>query len=302
VLRVMTYNILNGGVDRRAGSETDRLDLLARVIRDQRPDLLALQELRDFHRDGRLARFADRVGMRGRLARSWLGQPVAVLVRPPARVISARPVRRPFHHAALRLVVATDHGPLIVVGTHLRPYSGGWRRWEAGWLAAAAGGPAGGPAGRLALVLGDLNSLAPAADDGPAPAAGGPASGGGPVPAAGETPAAARDQTERVHRLAPVYRSRHLRADGVTVDTRAIATLYDAGFVDLFRRAGDGGAGLTVPTGLGGAEFSAGLRVDYILGTPAVADRTRSCQVVRDGGADLASDHYPLVAELDLSL
>ncbi|MDG4830154.1 endonuclease/exonuclease/phosphatase family protein [Solwaraspora sp. WMMD1047] len=280
----MTYNILNGGVDRRAGSETDRLDLLARVIRDQQPDLLALQELRDFHRDGRLARFAERVGMRGRLARSWLGQPVAVLVRPSARVISARPVRRPFHHAALRLVVGTDRGPLTVVGTHLRPYSGGWRRWEAGWLAAA-----GGPAGRLALLLGDLNSLAPAAGD-------------GPVPAAGETPAAARDQAERVHRLAPAYRTRHLRADGVTVDTRAIATLYDAGFVDLFRRAGDGGAGLTVPTRLGGAEFSAGLRVDYILGTPAVAERTRSCQVVRDGGADRASDHYPLVAELDLSL
>jgi endonuclease/exonuclease/phosphatase family metal-dependent hydrolase len=281
----MTYNIRNGGVDRGTGPDADRLDLLARVIRDQRPDLLALQELRDFDRDGRLARFAERVGMSGRLARSWVGQPVAVLVRPPARVISARPVRRPFHHAALRLVVETDRGPLTVVGTHLRPYSGGWRRWEAGWLAAAAGGPA----GRLALVLGDLNSLAPPAGDGPAPAA-------------GETPAAAREQAERVHRLAPQYRSRHLRADGVTVDTRAIARLYDAGFVDLFRRAGAGGVGLTVPTGLAGAEFSAGLRVDYLLGTPAVADRALGCQVVRDGGADRASDHYPLVAELDLAL
>nr|MDT0656642.1 endonuclease/exonuclease/phosphatase family protein [Micromonospora sp. DSM 115978] len=278
----MTYNIRTGGVDRRGGTVHDRRDRITRVIHDQRPDLLALQELAGFDRV-ELDRFAAGLGMRGWLAGSWRGQPVAVLVRPPTRVGAVRPVRRPFHHAALRLVVATDRGPLTVVGTHLMPYSGGWRRWEAGWLAAAAAGPA----GRLALLLGDLNSLDPAG--------GGDARGGGDAWAA-----AGGGHAERIRRLPAAYRSRHLRSDGVTVDTRAVARLYRAGFVDLFRRAGDPTAGLTVPTGLDGAEFSAGLRVDYLLGTPAVADLTRDLRVVRGGVAEDASDHYPVVADLDL--
>jgi endonuclease/exonuclease/phosphatase family metal-dependent hydrolase len=263
MLRVLTYNIKTGGRDRGGA---DRLDALIRVVAAQGPDVLALQELRDFSRTGRLDAVAGALGMRPYLAPSWFGQPVAVLVRPPARVIRAAPVRRPFHHAAQRLVVATDRGPLTLLGTHLDPYSGSRRRIEAGWLAAAAG-----RGGDLAVLLGDLNSLDPWTG-----------------------------HDERVRRLPPAYRRRHLRRDRTTVDTRAVGRLDRAGLVDLFGQVGTG-AGETAPTGRGGGTEFSGMRLDYVFATPGVARLARRCVVVRGGEAEWASDHYPVLAELDLS-
>jgi endonuclease/exonuclease/phosphatase family metal-dependent hydrolase len=269
----MTWNIRTGGRDRGG---TDRLERVVRVVTAQRPDVLGLQELRDFDRGDRLIRLADATGMRPYLARSCFGQPVAVLVRPPGRVTRVAPVRRPFHHAAQRVVVLTDAGPLTVLTAHLNPYSGVRRLIEAGWLAGAlrrASGP-------MVVLMGDLNSLDPWTD-----------------------------HAERIDRLAPAYRSRHLRRDGRTVDTRTIARLHRAGLLDLFRAATRRGAapgtpdgeGLTAPTATGGVEFS-GMRLDYILGTPPVAALTRDCRVIRGGEAEHASDHYPVVADLALPL
>ncbi|WFE39197.1 endonuclease/exonuclease/phosphatase family protein [Micromonospora sp. WMMD998] len=262
MLRVMTWNIRTGGRDRDG---TDRRDRIVSVIAAQRPDVLALQELRGLDRT--LGGLAERAGMAPYVARSWFGQPVAVLVRPPLRVLRAGRVRRPFHHAAARVEVATGAGPLTVFSTHLNPYSGGRRRMEADWLAAAVRRTG----GELALLVGDLNTLDPGVE-----------------------------HTDRLAGLAPGYRRRHLRRDGRTVDTRAVARLLDGGLVDLWPRSGgDEPGGLTVPTRHGGAEF-AGMRLDYLLATPALADRVRAVRVVRDGGADAASDHYPVLAELDL--
>ncbi|WP_406107938.1 endonuclease/exonuclease/phosphatase family protein [Micromonospora globbae] len=264
MLRVMTWNIRTGGRD---GDGTDRRDAIVEVISAERPDVLLLQELRGFGADGVLDTFADRLGMRPHLARSCLGQPVAVLVRPPLRTLAAGPLRRPFHHAAARVVLATDAGPLTVLGTHLSPYSGGWRRVEVDWLARAVRRAPDG----LALVGGDLNSLDPATD-----------------------------HTARLASLAPPYRRRHLRRDGRTVDTRAVAVLLATGLVDLWRAAGGPDEGLTVPTRHGGGEFT-GMRLDYLLGGPPLAARVRDCRVVRGGVADHASDHYPLVADVALA-
>ncbi|WP_433286494.1 endonuclease/exonuclease/phosphatase family protein [Micromonospora sp. CA-244673] len=265
MLRAMTWNIRTGGRDRDG---TDRRDRIVAVVAEQRPDLLALQELRGLDSDGGLAELAERTGLVPHLARSCFGQAVAVLVRPPLRVLRAGRVRRPFHHAAARVEVATGAGPLTVFSTHLNPFSGGRRRMEADWLAAAVRRTG----GALALLAGDLNTLEPAVD-----------------------------HTARLAGLAPLYRRRHLRRDGRTVDTRAVARLLDAGLVDLWPHTGGGEpAGLTVPTRHGGAEF-AGMRLDYLLATPALAATARAVRVVRGGDADSASDHYPVVADLALA-
>lgn len=237
------------------------------MIRANRPDLLALQELRGLDADRRrLYGLATAVGMRPYLAGSLVGQPVALLVREPWAVLSARPLPRPFHHAAMRLAVRTARGPLTVVGAHLYPWSGGRRRWEAGWLARAVD-----PAG-LALVMGDLNALDPWTDHRASLAA-----------------------------LDPVHRARHLRRFGLRgdrVDTRAIARLDRRGLVDVWRTAGSG-RDHTVPTAYRGGEFSR-LRLDYILASEQVAGLVRRCSVVDGPPADTASDHYPVVADLVL--
>ncbi|GIJ24562.1 endonuclease/exonuclease/phosphatase family protein [Micromonospora lutea] len=251
----MTWNIRTGGRDRGG---PDRRELVAGVIARQRPDVLAVQELGGLD----VAGFATDVGLRPYLARSWLGQPVALLVRPSWPVLAAAPVRRPFHHAAQRVVVGTGAGPLTVLGTHLDPYWGTRRLVEAGWAAAALRPARDG----LALLAGDLNTLDPYAG-----------------------------HADQLGRLPPAYRRRHLRRDGRTVETRAVARLLAAGLTDLGVDAGP-----TVPTAHGGAEF-ADLRLDYLLATPALADRLTDLHVVRDPDTEHASDHYPLLAEFVLT-
>ncbi|WP_428961250.1 endonuclease/exonuclease/phosphatase family protein [Micromonospora fluostatini] len=262
MLRVMTWNIRTGGRD---PGGADRLDLVLRVVAAQRPDLLALQELRGFDRAGLAQRVGTAVGMRPYLVRSWFGQPVAVLVRPPLRVRAAARVRRPFHHAAQRVTVETDAGPLTVLAAHLDPYSGTRRLVEAGWLAAAVRRAS----GDLVLLAGDLNTLDPGTD-----------------------------HTDRLARLPDPYRRRHLRRDGRTVETRAVARLAAAGLVDLHAALTPGDPGLTAPTRHGGGVEFSGMRLDYLFATPALARLARSCTVLRDADTDRASDHYPLTATL----
>jgi exodeoxyribonuclease-3 len=263
-LTAMTYNIKNGG-------HGGRLDAITRIITELRPDVLALQELQDFQRDGErvMRRMAEATGMRAFLTRSWCGgQPVAILVRNGSAVTSAGRVRRPFHHAAAEVTVDTDRGPLTVIGTHLYPFSGGRRLWEARWLATRADPQ------RMVLLMGDLNSLDPWID-----------------------------HADQLHALPPRYRSRHLlRAGGV--DTRAVQALADAGFVDLYRQAGSEPAALdyTAPTKHGGGHEFSRMRLDYILGTQPVARLVKTYRVISGGESETASDHYPVVAEIDLTI
>ena len=254
-LTVMTYNIRDGG-------RPDRLPAVAQVIRAERPDVLALQELRGFDA-ATLGRFAEGLGMTGYLARSWLGQPVALLVRSPDAVLDGRRIRGPFHHAAAELTVATDAGPLRIIGTHLNPYSGSRRLAEARWLVRELDPAA------LVLVLGDLNTLDPWTD-----------------------------HDERLRALPPRYRIRH-RWRG-RVDTRAVGTLIDAGLVDLARHAGH--PAHTVPTTRGGGQEFSRMRLDYLLATAPLAAWSTGCRVVAGGPAEYASDHYPVRADLALTL
>jgi len=288
----MTWNIKTGGTDRRAG--TDRLDAVAAVVVREVPDVLALQELRDFGRGGgrRMRDLAAAVGMTAHLARSVFGQPVAVLVRPPGRFTATASVRLRLHHAAAIAVLPTDRGPLTVVSTHLNPFSTD-RRWrEARRLAAGYGrrrlsaadmaaDEAADRAADMLIVAGDLNALDPWTG-----------------------------HADRVARLPEPYRRRHLRRDG-SVDTRTVAAFADAGLVDLWRavghgdvdRDGDGDAdGLTAPTTAGGGTEFSGMRLDYVLGSPPVAAAAVTCRVVRGDESEYASDHYPVVVDLDLQL
>jgi exodeoxyribonuclease-3 len=274
----MTWNIRTGG--------GDRLDAIARVVDREAPDVLALQELRAWGASSgrRLRAFADAVAMTPHLAPSLLGQPVAVLVRPPARITSTAVARWQLHHAAATVTLDTDRGPLTVVSTHLNPFSPQRRVREARWLAARYGpAPArfgNGPGWtqglsarvrRLVVVTGDLNALDPW-----------------------------DDHTDRLARLPELYRVRHLRRDG-GVDTRTVAAFDAAGLSDLWRVAGTGD-GLTAPTTAGGGKEFSGMRLDYVLGSQPVADLVTAVRVVRGDEAEWASDHYPVVAELDVRL
>ncbi|GAA0728638.1 endonuclease/exonuclease/phosphatase family protein [Dactylosporangium roseum] len=198
-------------------------------------------------------------GMRAHVARSAGGQPVGLFFARHLRVLAAGVVPRPFFHAAAWARVATPGGPLTVVTAHLFPLWGRVRRTEARWLAGVVKDR------KDAVLLGDLNALDPYSD-----------------------------HAARLATLSRRYRRRHEHRCGRGVDTRAMALLARRGLVDVFRRCGTGQA-WTVPTRLGGAEFTE-LRLDYVLATPSAAGWFTECRVVTGGAAESASDHYPLMA------
>jgi exodeoxyribonuclease-3 len=255
----MTWNIRNGG--------GDRLDGVAAVVSRERPDVLALQELRGFDADGgrRMRTFAETAGMVPHLARSVFGQPVAVLVRPPLVGSGRVAVSWRLHHAAAAVTVATAVGPVTVVSTHLNPYRPRRRRREATWLAGRFAGH-----GRV-LLAGDLNTLDPGTD-----------------------------HTATIEALAPAYRGRHVDPDG-TVNTSAISAFARGGLVDVWPLVGSGDGRTAPTTGGGGREFS-GMRLDYVLAGRALVAFARDAHVVRGGETESASDHYPLVVDLDIAV
>jgi exodeoxyribonuclease-3 len=258
-MRFMTWNIKTGGGDRSPA--------ITAVIARERPDILALQELRNFDRHGgrRMRAFAEEVGMTSHLAGSIFGQPVAVLVREPFTITVRKQVRWRLHHAAAIAEVPTPAGPLTVVSAHLNPFSPYRRMREARWLAARYGSRR-----RRVLLAGDLNGLDPGTD-----------------------------HSAELAALDPRHRRRHLAADG-TADTRAVAAFTAGRFTDLWPAVGSGDGRTAPTTGEGGAEFS-GMRLDYVLATRRLATAAREARVVRGGEAEYASDHYPVVAEFDLT-
>ncbi|HWS38347.1 MAG TPA: endonuclease/exonuclease/phosphatase family protein [Actinoplanes sp.] len=292
-VRLMTWNIKHGG--------GDRLPAIIQVIRDQRPDILCLQELLNHRRSSRrrLQELAGATGMTAHTAPSALAQPVAVLVRSSLEILHRSSVTWRLHHAAAEVVVRTEVGPLTVVSTHLNPFSPYRRYREARWLAARhrkARWPAAGHGETRQPVAGHGETHRPAAGHG---VAGRPRTAGGLVVIAGDMNGLdpRGDHEQELAALPSLYRQRHLAPDG-TADTRAIAAFHEEGYTDLWHTVGEGD-GRTVPTDYAGREFGA-VRLDYMMASPALAARAERLWSVRDETTATASDHYPVRADVDL--
>lgn len=256
-MRVLAYNILDGG--------GDRTGLLLEVIRRETPDLIALAECRGFEADGRarLRRFERELGMTGVLTEAPSGNHVALLHRPGTEVFGVSSRSASMLNGCARIVVRTaELGPVAVVAAHLHPFSATFRTAEMEIVAARAG------AAGEAIVLGDMNSLAPSD--------------------------AEVDLTGLPRSLAE-----RMRGPTGAVDTRAVALLLARGYRDL----GAVAAMPTYPTAIGD-EGGGGcrLRLDHVLVTPAVAARCAGFAVPAREPAPRASDHLPVVADFDLSL
>ena len=74
----------------------------------------------------------------------------------------------------------------------------------------------------------------------------------------------------------------------------ALPRLLRAGYTDCFRHLHPGEDGFTWHTG------NRTTRYDYILADERFAAALQSCRVVDDvAGVDIASDHYPVLAEFE---
>lgn len=268
-MRVMTWNILDGGQD---DWDYARLALVLKVAGAHRPDVLVLNEAKHFDMDdGRvLYRVENELGLRGFLARAESGQHVVVFLRRDLSIVAARIDITHFHHALICLRIQLMTGQtLTVLGTHFCPHGSLNRLLEAQRVANYARGD------EYVLLMGDLNSLDHYDDHRAALAA-----------------------------LAPHYRARYVVPGEVDlVDTRVTRTLEGAGFVDIGHALDTSEDRFTAPTRLprGGSEFSQ-MRVDYVYASAKLAPLAQEAAVIRMPDTDAASDHYPIIVDFDLVL
>jgi exodeoxyribonuclease III len=75
---------------------------------------------------------------------------------------------------------------------------------------------------------------------------------------------------------------------------RTIQQALDAGYVDGYRATTPSETGFTFPT------WQPHLRLDYVFVPRGFAQRLTACEVITDGRAKEASDHFPLLAHLDV--
>jgi exodeoxyribonuclease III len=82
---------------------------------------------------------------------------------------------------------------------------------------------------------------------------------------------------------------------GGTIRWRTIQIVKDAGYADAFRILHPADPGLTLPAS------KPQVRLDYLFVPEPHLDRVASCEVVRSESAAKASDHLPLLSELQVS-
>jgi exodeoxyribonuclease-3 len=80
---------------------------------------------------------------------------------------------------------------------------------------------------------------------------------------------------------------------GGRIRWRTIQTILHAGYADTFRHLQPDLVGSTFPT------WDPYVRLDYLFVPKAVVERVPRCQVFSPDAARTASDHYPLLAELE---
>ena len=103
----------------------------------------------------------------------------------------------------------------------------------------------------------------------------------------------APDERLDMRRLPP-----HIRAfawiTGKTIRWITIRLMLEAGYADGFRTVHPSGEGHTFPT------WDPQVRLDYAFVPDAFKQQVKRCDVVRDAAARGASDHFPLLSEIDI--
>jgi len=81
---------------------------------------------------------------------------------------------------------------------------------------------------------------------------------------------------------------------GGTIRWRTIQLVLNAGYVDAYRVLHGGDAGYSFPT------WAPHVRLDYLFTPSGFASRIRACEIFNHPAAPAASDHLPLVADVEV--
>lgn len=262
-MRIVSYNILEGGF----GKKGERLDQIIDLVKDLSPDILGIAEAKGWGNAGQktLYRVEQALGMRGFLGGSTTGFNTAIFIKPPLHPIRFESDTQNFYHGMSWLTFEKPNSaPWNAAVVHLDPFSPDARRIETSHLVARVRAK-----GRT-LIMGDFNS-----------------------PSAFDVDKGIVNK-KTMEDLPARYR---LRYGWWEADGSALANVERAGFVDLYRRLEEEDPGYTVPTEMGNNE--GGMRLDYIFASDDIAQKATACTIVKNKISALASDHYPLMADID---
>jgi exodeoxyribonuclease III len=265
--RIISYNVLDGFT-----TLPERRAKVARWLAGQQADVVALCELNAYTEE-RLAEEARAWGHEHAILLKRDGYPTGLASRTP--ITDVQRVTDDYHHGVLH--GRTAEIDFLVV--HLSPHEFSVRAVEAvriaEWATALMS------QGRDVVVLGDFNSLSPA-----------------------DRPHYEASGMLDFHRDRPESRASANFNRGMP-DFSVHQTLLDAGLVDVVARhtaVGRQRTSCATPLireeGTDDVAWQRGQRrIDFIMASGALADRSTGGRVVNDPSMDFLSDHYPVVAE-----
>lgn len=257
-LKVMTFNVLQGG--------EERFDAILTFLARESPDVLVLQECLGWDDGGRLRRVAEAMDVPQDDAHLVLGQSrsrpsgrcyhVAVVSRPGLRSVSVHNDRHFLGHCIVQCELDVN-GPVTLFGTHFDAHHEKLRYVEARYLRSLLDAAAF-REGQYVLA-GDLNSL----------------SRKDPYPV---------DLEDRLRKAGTDKYGHPPRFD-------VIDDVEDYGWVDTLRERPASSKWVTARRNRGGVTID--YRTDYVFASPRMAERLVSAEVLDVGDT---SDHNPLVA------
>jgi endonuclease/exonuclease/phosphatase family metal-dependent hydrolase len=267
LMKIMTYNILEGG--------TGRIDPLAEVIRLAEADVVVVQEtLGDAEGEKAFHKLADRLGMDRFLAENpRTGEGVGILSRLAVKeVVNHAAMDKRFSRGCLHAIVGGEarspkpgarsgEGDLVVIGVQLP--AGELIENEEKRLAEleAVFDVAKLFRGREHVIAGDFNASHPS-------------------------------QKIELAKVRAKTRERVMSQGGV-FPREVVRQMLEHGYADahaLHHGAAEFGTSFTTA--------QPGMRVDYVFVTAGLMPRVKGCEVFKPEMGRFASDHYPVVAEL----
>lgn len=263
-LRIMTYNILDGG--------EDFFPEISNIVRQTNPDVLAVQEAND---ETLFYNLASELGFEAALAEGNRGFHVGLLSRYPITSWVNHPDKGIFHHTFLEAHLETPFGALAAFIVHLRP---GYETFEEekrvqevntalGYMQPYAKG--------LSFLAGDFNTMSPQ-----------------DILNLSDWP-----QNWQIHlRL----RGGELPREAIS---QVLAAGYTDCYRSLYPAPGpeEDPANSRYRSGYTLPAYKPNIRLDYIFASAQLARGLYSCEVVTAEGAHKASDHLPVVAEFRFS-
>jgi len=243
----------------------DTFEKVSNVISTEQPDILVINEANGFDLDGEsklksLSEIIDLPYHDLALCGDGGEYNVAILSREPLAGVSHLDG---FARAAIGIELTTKLGTVSLIGTHLSPFGEKERIAEIKRIIKAQ------EKYDHKIVLGDLNSLSPKDDYDPA----------------------------MVFAFNAMQTKKFTAKERLIFD--AINTFSEASYVDPAVITGQQKI-YTAPTSINEFQAHSNMRLDYVLMSPRVADKLKAYKVIKNDISGHASDHYPVVVELNL--